>query len=85
MAQRKCELATLFTLLSIMSIISNLHLLVNAQSNYNANPEQIKIILTLWPPNFLAYIAQEKGLFEKNGVNVQLLFDEDYFNAERAI
>ena len=81
MAQRKCELATLFTLLSIMSIISNLHLLVNAQSNYNANPEQIKIILTLWPPNFLAYIAQEKGLFEKNGVNVQLLFDEDYFNA----
>ena len=35
----------------------------------------------MWPPNFLAYIAQEKGLFEKNGVNVQLLFDKDYFNA----
>jgi NitT/TauT family transport system substrate-binding protein len=38
-------------------------------------------MLTLWPPNFLAYIAQEKGIFEKNGVNVQLLFDKDYFNA----
>ena len=38
-------------------------------------------MLTLWPPNFLAYIAQEKGIFEKNGVNVQLLFDKDYFSA----
>jgi NitT/TauT family transport system substrate-binding protein len=33
----------------------------------------------LWPPNFLAYIAEEKGLFEKNGVNVELLFDPDYY------
>ncbi len=38
-------------------------------------------MLTLWPPNFLAYIAQEKGIFETNGVNVQLLFDKDYFSA----
>lgn len=81
MTQRKCTLAILFTLLLIISIISNLNLLVLAQSNYNGNPEPVKIVLTLWPPNFLAYLAQEKGLFEKNGVNVQLLFDKDYFNA----
>ena len=71
----------LLTLLTIISIVSNPTLLLYAQSNNNGNQEPIKIMLTLWPPNFLAYIAQEKGIFEKNGVNVQLLFDKDYFNA----
>ena len=79
--QRNCELATLLTLVSIITIVSNPTLLLHAQSTSNGNQEPIKIMLTLWPTNFLAYIAQEKGIFEKNGVNVQLLFDKDYFNA----
>jgi NitT/TauT family transport system substrate-binding protein len=70
----------LFMLLSTIIIVSN-PALIHAQSANNGDQEPIKIMLTLWPPNFLAYIAQEKGIFEKNGVNVQLLFDKDYFNA----
>jgi NitT/TauT family transport system substrate-binding protein len=70
----------LFTLLSTIIIVSN-PAVIHAQSANNGDQEPIKIMLTLWPPNFLAYIAQEKGIFEKNGVNVQLLFDKDYFNA----
>jgi NitT/TauT family transport system substrate-binding protein len=67
-------------LLSTIIIVSN-PAVIHAQSANNGDQEPIKIMLTLWPPNFLAYIAQEKGIFEKNGVNVQLLFDKDYFNA----
>jgi NitT/TauT family transport system substrate-binding protein len=73
--------AALFTVLSIIIMASNPTVMLHAQSNNNSNQEPIKIILTLWPPNFLAYIAQEKGIFEKNGVNVQLMFVKDYFDA----
>jgi len=38
----------------------------------------IKIAINQWPGYAHAFIAQEKGFFEKNGVNVELVFDESY-------
>ncbi len=45
----------------------------------NAIPgEPIKLGLNVWVTNFLPFIAQEKGFFEKNNVNVQLTLVPDY-------
>jgi NitT/TauT family transport system substrate-binding protein len=52
---------------------------LHAQSDISNQP--IRIILTLWPPNFLAYVAEEKGIFERNGVDVELLFEPRYYVA----
>ncbi|MCH7648568.1 MAG: ABC transporter substrate-binding protein [Thaumarchaeota archaeon] len=38
----------------------------------------IKIAINEWPGYAHAFIAQEKGFFEKNGVDVELIFDRDY-------
>jgi len=38
----------------------------------------IKIAINEWPGYAHAFIAQEKGFFEKNGVNVELFFDREY-------
>lgn len=40
--------------------------------------EPIKLGLNVWVTNFLPFIAQEKGFFEKNNVNVQLTLVPDY-------
>lgn len=38
----------------------------------------IKIAINEWPGYAHAFIAQEKGFFEKNGVVVELVFDREY-------
>ena len=38
----------------------------------------IKIAINVWPGCAYAFIAQEKGYFKKNGVDVQLVLDQDY-------
>jgi NitT/TauT family transport system substrate-binding protein len=43
----------------------------------------INLVLTLWVPNFLAYVAQEKGYFDKNNVQVNLTLIQDYAEAVR--
>jgi NitT/TauT family transport system substrate-binding protein len=40
--------------------------------------EPIKLGLNVWVTNFLPFIAQEKGFFEKNNVNVLLTLVPDY-------
>jgi len=42
----------------------------------------IKIALNVWPGYAHAFIAQEKGFFEKNGVNVELILKEDYSESQ---
>ena len=47
----------------------------------NENPEEntpIRIAINEWPGYAHAFVAQEKGFFEKNGVSVELIFDRDY-------
>ena len=42
----------------------------------------IKIAINQWPGYATAFIAQEKGLFEKNGVRVELIFDIEYIKSK---
>jgi NitT/TauT family transport system substrate-binding protein len=53
---------------------------VNAQLSYH---KPINLALTLWVPNFIAYVAQEKGYFDKNNVNVNITLVRDYADAVR--
>jgi NitT/TauT family transport system substrate-binding protein len=51
--------------------------LTNAQK---MNTTPLKIGFDLWVPNFLAYVAQEKGIFKKNNLDVNLTLIEDHTN-----
>jgi len=63
----------LTTLLVTMSLVSS------TIASASAIPgEPIKLGLNVWVTNFLPFIAQEKGFFEKNNVNVQLTLVPDY-------
>ena len=42
----------------------------------------IKIAINEWPGYAHAFIAQEKGYFEKNGVDVELVFDREYTSSQ---
>jgi NitT/TauT family transport system substrate-binding protein len=69
----------IFLLSSVITLVLSPYSSLNAQTEVSNEP--IRIMLTLWPPNFLYYVAEEKGIFERNSVNVELLFDPDYFQA----
>ena len=43
----------------------------------------IKIAINEWPGYAHAFLAQEKGFFEKNGVDVELVFDRDYTTSQQ--
>ncbi|NQU83613.1 MAG: ABC transporter substrate-binding protein [Parcubacteria group bacterium] len=43
----------------------------------------IKIAINLWPGYAHAFIAQEKGFFKKNGVDVELVFVEEYSDSQK--
>ena len=60
----------------ISLLFSNSFVLINAQMLNKAPP--IKIGVTVWVPNFLAFIAQEKGIFKKNNVDVNLTLLQNY-------
>lgn len=70
--------AILFSM-GIITLVLTPLLSLHAQSDVSNQP--IRIMLTLWPPNFLAYVAEERGIFERNGVDVELLFEPEYFVA----
>ena len=74
---RNSALAIL-TLVTIITIVSNPTLLLHAQSNNNGNQEPIRLGVKVWAPDFFSYLAQEKGFFEKNKVNVELTLVQDY-------
>jgi NitT/TauT family transport system substrate-binding protein len=54
--------------------------LVSAQTS---NEKPLRISVGVWPPNFLVYVAQEKGYFEKNSVDVNLTLVQDYADTLR--
>src|SRR5690349_6695032 len=65
---------------SIIIIFLSSFNLVSAQIS---NEKPIRLALAVWAPNFLAYIAEEKGYFEKNNVAVNLTFVQNYGDAIR--
>jgi NitT/TauT family transport system substrate-binding protein len=59
-------------------LVSNSFTITNAQT---LNNKPLKIGLTQWVPNYLAYIAQGKGYFKKNNVDVNLTLIRNYGDA----
>jgi NitT/TauT family transport system substrate-binding protein len=74
------RVSTILVFSIVMSLVfSNSVVLINAETPNKTLP--IKIGMTVWVPNFLAFIAQEKGIFKKNNVDVNLTLIQDYNNA----
>jgi NitT/TauT family transport system substrate-binding protein len=65
---------------SIIIIFLSSYNLVSAQTS---NEKPLRISVGVWPPNFLVYVAQEKGYFEKNSVDVNLTLVQDYADTLR--
>ena len=59
----------------MMILISNSFTLSKAQT---VNNKPIRLGFPIWVPDFLAYIAQEKGYFKKNNVDVNLTLIQKY-------
>ena len=43
----------------------------------------VRIAINVWPGYAHAFIAQEQGFFEKNGVDVELIFNEEYSDSQK--
>ena len=71
------NIPAIFVVSIVISLLfSNSFVLINAQTLNK--PPPIKIGVTVWVPNFLAFIAQEKGIFKKNNVDVNLTLLQNY-------
>jgi NitT/TauT family transport system substrate-binding protein len=68
----------LYILAAIITIVSGLNLGWILSSIANASDEPIRLGVKVWAPDFFLYLAQEKGFFEKNNVNVELTLVQDY-------
>jgi len=73
---RKLHIFLVFSIIVIL--FSSLFNLIEAQIS---NEKPIRLALLEWTPNLLAYIAEEKGYFEKNNVAVNLTLILNYVDA----
>ena len=65
--------------LLIPAICGYLFTAIGAVEAANPTGQPIKLGLSIWAPSFFTYIAQEKGFFEKNNIDVNLtLFQSTY-------
>ncbi len=72
------------SLLFSLAIIVLFTLLITGciPSDKRTDQTPIKIAINQWPGYASAFIAQEKGFFEKNGVKVNLIFDKEYRDSQ---
>lgn len=63
--------------LTILILITISVFLILQERQEPTKKEPIRITLNLWPGYAYAYIAQEKGFFEKNGADVELILNRD--------
>ncbi len=75
---KKMHIILIFSI--ILIIFSSSFTLVSAQT-VNVNEKPIRLALVEWAVNLLAYIAEEKGYFEKNNVAVNLTLIRNYGDA----
>lgn len=73
------RISSMHILVTLYLAIICLNLVFSTFASANAiTREPIKLGLNVWATDFLPFIAQEKGFFEKNNVNVQLTLVRDY-------
>jgi NitT/TauT family transport system substrate-binding protein len=64
-------------ILSLFLYSTNFH----AKASGQETTAPVKLATVVWAPHFFAFLAQEKGFFEKNHVNVQVKLIPDYLQA----
>jgi NitT/TauT family transport system substrate-binding protein len=69
----KIRIILVFSFMIIL--VSNSFTFIAAQT---INNKPIRLGLPIWVPDFLAYVAQEKGFFKKNNVDVNLTLIHKY-------
>ena len=69
--------AVSYTIVAIIMIISTTLIWMVTYTAYAAN-EPIRLGVKVWAPDFFSYLAQEKGFFDRNKVNVELTLVQDY-------
>ena len=67
-----------------MAIALIVGLLIISTFKPHQEQEPIKLAISLWSGDSHAFIAQELGIFKKNGVDVQLIYSIDYPDAMTA-
>ncbi len=72
------KIQIILVIIFIIILISNSFTLLKAQA---VNNKPIRLGFPIWVPDFLAYIAQEKGYFKKNNVDVNLTLFPGYNEA----
>ena len=69
---------TVFVILAITLIFVSSSSFLLGDTKAFAQQPPIKLELNVWATNFFAFIAQEKGYFKQNNVNVELTLVPDY-------
>ena len=67
-------------IISLVLFSTNLHAIASGQET----TVPVKLVTVVWAPHFFAFLAQEKDLFEKNHVNVQIKLVPDYIQAVKS-
>lgn len=73
--KRKLSLILSIIMISMLVIVSGCGKADNntqKSDGSNAQPTKISLGFTSWPTNMLAYVAQEKGFFKENGLDVSI-------------
>lgn len=68
--------------LVLLTILTAILISGCTEENKTISQEPIKIAINVWPGYAHAFVAQEKGFFEKNGVEVELILKEEYSEAQ---
>lgn len=71
-----------WVIVSILSISTIVILLISGEISIERK-DPIKIGITIWSGDAHAFLAQNKGIFEKNGVQIKLVFSEQYSEIEQ--
>jgi NitT/TauT family transport system substrate-binding protein len=77
MTKKILGLAVIVVLAITLVLFSSSSFLLGDTKAYAQQPP-IKLELNVWATNFFAFIAQEKGYFKQNNVNVELTLVPDY-------
>ncbi|MEK6960442.1 MAG: ABC transporter substrate-binding protein [Nanoarchaeota archaeon] len=66
-----------YLVLTILLLSSILLFMILMENTEEPKAEPIRITLDTWPGYAYAYVAQEKGFFQKNGADVELILNRD--------